>query len=95
MNLSMRTGLRIIGVILAILTVSVWLATGAHMGWTQTQVTVMKLDPITEIEYPETRDKFVAGVGVLGAGLSAALALFGASFFFKRNQPETERTKAT
>ena len=80
----MRNGLRGMGPLVGIVTVVVWLATGAHPGWTKTKVTVMQVDPITEIEYPETRDQFVAGVDVLGGGLLVSLALLGSSFLFKR-----------
>jgi len=67
------------------LTLAVWLVTGAHTGWTRTSTTIMKIDPITEIEYPETQKKFIAGVELVGAGLVAALALLGCSFLFKQH----------
>ena len=82
----MRIGLKIIAAVGVILTLAVWLGTGAHTGWTKTKVTVMKVDPVTELEYPEMQDKFIAGVEVLGGGLLLSLALFGGSFAF-RKQP--------
>jgi len=68
----------------AALTLSVWLVTGAHTGWTRTTVTIMKIDPITEIEYPETRKEFVAGVDVVAAGMALSFLLLGASLLFKQ-----------
>jgi hypothetical protein len=82
----MKKGLRILGAIVGVVTLAVWLATGAHTGWTQTRVTTMKVDPITELEYPETQDKFVAGVEVLAGGVLLSLALLGSSLMFK-SQP--------
>ncbi|MCU0770645.1 MAG: hypothetical protein MUE94_02595 [Verrucomicrobia bacterium] len=90
----MRRVLRVLAGLIGVLTLAVWLVTGAHTGWTQTRVTVVKLDPVTELEYPETRDQFVAGVEVLGGGLLLALALLGASFLLKpvstTNRKETK-----
>jgi hypothetical protein len=81
--LHMKTGLRWLGVTAALATLVVWLATGAHTGWTQTKVTEMQVDPITELEYPVTEERFVAGVEVLGGGLLLALALWSGSLLIK------------
>lgn len=80
----MRNGLRILAVLCAVTILAVWVATGGHTGWTKTQVTTMKLDPITELEYPETEDRFVAGVDAVGGGLFLSLALLAVSFAFKK-----------
>ena len=80
----MRKGLRLLAMVVGLATLVVWLATGAHTGWTKTQVTVMQIDPITELEYPVTEDKFVAGVEVLGGGLLLSLVLLSSSFMFGR-----------
>ena len=80
----MRNSLRVLASLIAVSVVGLWLITGAHTGWTKTKVTEMEIDPITEIEYPVTEDKFVAGVEVLGGGLFVALALFGLSFVFAK-----------
>jgi len=80
----MKKGLRITAAILALVTLAIWLTTGAHIGWTKTRVTTMKIDPITELEYPETRNQFVAGVEVLAGGALLSLALFGSSLMIKR-----------
>lgn len=78
----MKGGLRILAVVIGVLTLGLWLVTGAHTGWTRTTVTVMKIDPVTELEYPETRNQFVAGVEVLGGGLLLAMALLAGSRLF-------------
>ena len=75
----MRRGLRILAAVLALATLAVWLATGAHTGWTRTSRVVMKIDPVTELEYPESEPTFVAGVEVVGGGLGLALLLASAN----------------
>lgn len=82
----MRLTLRILASLLGVAVMVLWLVTGAHTGWTQTKVTTMQVDPITELEFPVIEDRFVAGVDVLGGGIILALALFGLSFLFV-NQP--------
>ena len=79
----MKRIFRIIALLVALLTVGVWLATGAHRGWTKTSVTVTEIEPVTGLEYPVQQQKFVMGVELLGAGWAAALALAGASLLFK------------
>ncbi len=80
----MKRTLQIIALGLALGTVGIWPGTGAHRGWTETSITVMRTDPVTELQYPETRKQFVAGVEVLGLGLGGAGALVAASFLLKR-----------
>jgi thymidine phosphorylase len=81
--------LRIIVLVVALATVGVWLATGAHRGWTRTSETVMEVEPITGLEHPVETKKFVMGVELLGAGLGLAFALAGGSFLFKSKQTKT------
>lgn len=81
----MKTALRMLALVLALATAIVWLATGAHRGWTKTQVEQITVDEITGIEGRSYEKKFVAGVEFLGAGLLGAGALAGISLFF-RNQ---------
>jgi len=63
-----------------------WLTTGAHRGWTRTQVTVMAHDEVTGIDYPEQRPGFVAGLDLLGAGLGLSLALGTPALLLRRRQ---------
>jgi hypothetical protein len=85
----MKKPLLIVALIMALVTVAVWLATGAHRGWTRTTETVMKVEPITGLEHPVETKKFVMGVELLGAGLGLAAALAGGSFLFKSKQTKT------
>jgi hypothetical protein len=62
-----------------------WLVTGANRGWTKTSVEVKTLDPITGIEGISYEKKFLPGVDFLGAAAVGAVALAGASLFFRKN----------
>lgn len=75
-----RVLLRAAGVLIVLFVFCFWAAKGYHRGWTQHRVQVMKLDPITEIEYPVFEDRFVPGLDYLGAGVFAGLLLFGVTF---------------
>ena len=79
----MKRILLIAALLVALATLSVWLATGAHRGWTKTSVTAVEIEPVTGLENPVQKKQFVMGVELLGVGLAAATALAGASFFFK------------
>ena len=85
----MRTILRVLGGVVVAVTIALWLFTGAHTGWTMTRVTTMTIDPITELEYPETEKRFVAGVEVPVGGILVGLALFSGSFFFRKQSTRT------
>jgi hypothetical protein len=52
-----------------------WLATGAHLGFTRTSVVTMKRDEVTGIDYPERRPGFVAGVEIPLGTAAAAIVL--------------------
>ena len=91
----MKKGLRVAAIAVCLLTLGVWLGTGAHTGWTRTEVTEMRVDPVTELEYPETTKQFVAGVEVAGGGLLLALLLFGGSFLFQKANQPTKRKNQT
>lgn len=67
--------LRVLAVALAVGGVGVWLATGAHRGWTRTSEVEMRRDEITGIDYPARREKFTAGIEIPVAALVGAAAL--------------------
>lgn len=94
--MSLSLVLRLVAALVAVAGVGGWLATGAYPGWTQTRVQVMKVDPITEIEYPEWEDRVRLGVDVLAVALAAGVGLFGTSFLFRRRaksaSPAEEKT---
>jgi ABC-type transporter Mla subunit MlaD len=75
-----QLGLRWAAALVLIGALGGWLATGAHVGWSQTSTVTMQHDEVTGIDYPVRRETLVAGVEVLGAGLAVALTLIGASF---------------
>jgi hypothetical protein len=70
--------------------VGVWLATGAHAGWTQTSVVTMQRDEITGIDFPVRRSALIAGVEVPVTGVVLATLLLGASFL-RRGRPAESR----
>jgi hypothetical protein len=63
-----------------VITLGTWVATGSHVGWTQTSIVKIQHDEITGIDFPVRQDAFIAGVEVLAAGFAAASALAGLSF---------------
>ncbi|MCE2861790.1 MAG: hypothetical protein RIR76_3291 [Verrucomicrobiota bacterium] len=67
--------LRVVATALAVGGVGVWLATGAHRGWTRTSEVEMRRDEITGIDFPVRRDKFTAGVEIPLAALGGAALL--------------------
>ena len=81
---SMRLATRILGWLLVIGGLVIWLGTGRHTGWTQTSVTRMEKDPVTEIEAPIIEKRFVAGVDFLGATVLPGVVLVGLSFLHRR-----------
>jgi len=80
----MRTSLRVVAALLALGVVSYWFFAGSNIGWTKTSVAEKFKDPVTEIEVNRYVKHFVPGVDFLAAGLVAAGALAGASFFFRK-----------
>lgn len=62
----------------------VWLATGAHRGWTQTSVTEQKRDEITGIDYPVRRSAFIAGVEIPSLATLLAGGFLAASLLARR-----------
>lgn len=78
--------LKVVSYLLFVVTLGIWIAGGAHFGWTQTSVVQMEYDEVTGIDYPVQQDKFVAGVDVLGAGIVLSGVIFGAAIFFNRKQ---------
>ena len=67
--------LRVLAAALAVGGVGVWLATGAHRGWTRTSEVEIRRDEITGIDYPVRREKFTAGIEIPVAALVGAAAL--------------------
>ena len=83
----MRRTLALVGILLVGVTLALWLARGAHRGWTRTTVAVKTLDEITGIEAITYEDRFVPGVDFLGGGLASGTTLLVASRFVGRTHP--------
>lgn len=80
----MRRILKISAILVAAGSLALWLATGAHRGWTKTSVAIEKTDEVTGLKYQEYEKRFVAGVEVPAAGLALASVLGLASCFVGR-----------
>jgi hypothetical protein len=89
----MRRAFRTLAAVLAVASLAVWLATGAHRGWTQTSVPQKTPDPVTGIEGITYERGFIMGMDLLAAAWLGAGLLAGASVLF-RKQSNTNRTNS-
>lgn len=80
-----RVLLRGAGVLLALFTFCFWAAKGYHRGWTQNQVPMKQIDPVTELEFVTYEKRFVPGIDYLGGGIFLGALLFGATFVGRRS----------
>lgn len=71
----MKKFLTILAIATTLSVLAAWFSTGAHTGWTKTQVMRIEKDPITEIEHPVWEDKLVLGIDFLIAGLAGSVLL--------------------
>jgi ABC-type transporter Mla subunit MlaD len=67
--------------------VGTWLATGRHVGWTQTSTVTMQRDEITGIDFPVRQEAFIAGVEIPLAASAGAAALAALAWFLSRRRP--------
>ena len=79
----MKRPLLITGGFIALATLTVWLATGAHRGWTKTSVMITEIEPVTGQENNFQRKQFVMGIELLTAGIALAGLLTAAAFLVK------------
>ena len=79
----MKGNLRLLAAMLAAGSIIFWAAAGANRGWTKTSVPRKMVDQVTGIEGVSYEKHFVPGVDFLGAALTGAGILTGASFFFR------------
>ena len=84
----MRTKLRVVAVLLALVVAAAWFFGGPNLGWTKTSVVEKIKDPVTELEVNRYVQRFVPGVDFLGAGLLAAAGLAGVSFFLREESAQ-------
>ncbi|MCC7373280.1 MAG: hypothetical protein IT581_01395 [Verrucomicrobiales bacterium] len=79
----MRTVIRFVALGVALVGLVFWLFGGPNLGWTKTQIAVVRKDPVTDLEYTEWQQNFVPGIDFLGGSLGAAALLLGASWLAK------------
>ena len=77
--------MRWISLVVLVLGLLGWAATGFHWGWSKTSVTQMQVDEITGLEFPVTTNRLVFGVEILVACVLLAGVSFGISFVCKKN----------
>lgn len=80
---AMRTVIRFVALGIALVGLVFWFFGGPNLGWTKTQVPVLRKDPVTEQEYTEWQQNFVPGLDFVGAALGAAALVFGGSWLAK------------
>jgi hypothetical protein len=74
-----RAKLRLVALAVASVGVVFWFFGGPHFGWTKTTVEIWKVDPVTEIKFPEFEKRFVPGMDFLGGVLIVSGLLWGTS----------------
>lgn len=75
----MRSILRFVALVLVAGSLGWWISSGSHWGWTQNQVPVRELDPVTGIEAVRYVDRLVPGLDVLALADVLALVLVAVS----------------
>lgn len=80
----MRFKLQLAAAALAFVSAVVWFFGGPNFGWTKTTVTHMLIDPVTELEYPQTERRFLPGIDFLAACWIFAAAIAGSSLLIRR-----------
>ncbi len=80
----MKTTLKLLSALLFIASIGLWVAHGAHRGWTTTEHEIRKTDEITGIEYSEYEKKLTLGVELPVVGTIASVLLLTASIFIKK-----------
>ena len=91
----MKRVLRILALLLALATLTLWLLSGANRGWTKTSVPVTEIDEVTGIESVNYQSRFVPGVDFVALALLGTGLLAGASFLFNRTRITTQTTNST
>ncbi len=82
----MRRLLRIAAAAIVVCVLVVWAGTGAHRSWTQTQVEIKTVDPVTGLVGTDWKPTFVPGADFVAVGIVAGALVAGASFFFEKKK---------
>jgi hypothetical protein len=89
----MKTGLRLLAVVVVLAAITYWAAAGANRGWTKTLIPVKVRDEITGIDGVTYQKKFVPGVDFLAVAGGAAIVVAGVSFLFRTKSNLKHPTK--
>jgi hypothetical protein len=81
---SMRMGLRLAALGVAVVTLALWFFGGPNFGWTKTRVAVPIKDEVTGLDGVQWENHFLPGVDFAGGGIAVAGALWAASFAFTK-----------
>ena len=65
----------------------IWLIGGARLGFFHTTEDIKRIEPITEIEYTETRAKFSPGIEFPVIGILMGASLWLTSFLLRKPSP--------
>lgn len=82
----MRKKIRIAALLLALVVVGFWFATGRNTGWTKNKEFQPVHDPVTGLDGSVEVKKFVPGIDFLALGLGLAALQFGSSFLVHKDR---------
>lgn len=88
----MKKALQALAALIAVGAIAIWLVTGAHRGWTMTEVPNTTVDEVTGLTGGPPQKKFVAGVDFLGAALLGAGILGGVSLLCRKSTKQKLKT---
>ena len=69
----MKKSFRYSSIFIVITSLVLWIATGAHTGWSKSRIAIERIDPVTEIAYPVYQEKWVFGVDFLVVSILCSL----------------------
>lgn len=65
----------------------IWVIGGARMGFYHTTEDIKKIEPVTEMEYTETRAKFSPGIEIPAIGIFLGASLWLTSLILRKPSP--------
>lgn len=71
----MKESTRYLSLLTMITSITLWVSTGSHVGWSKNRIAIEKIDPITEIAYPIYQEKWILGVDFLVVGIFCSLVV--------------------
>ena len=71
----MKKSIRYLSLFIIITSLFLWIATGAHTGWSKNRIAIERIDPVTEIAYPVYQEKWVLGVDFLVVSILCSLII--------------------